>query len=340
MARLPTCLAAIAVCLLVVSSVDHTRNVSAVGRVNEMNSDGAHYRVVHGWPVLPDGFVLGHASGVGVDSRDNVFVFHRAGRTWVEPFPTDPVRRATVMLFDGRTGRVLASWGEGAFVMPHGLTVDGRDNVWVTDVALQQVFKFSHEGKLLMTLGERGVAGSDGSHFDMPTDVAVLPDGSFYVSDGYGNSRVAKFSADGRFLFEWGKKGAARGEFDLPHGIALDARGRVYVCDRGNSRVQVFDGAGTFLDEWDRSRVGRPFGVGVGADGSVYVVDGGDQPDEPPDRARVTVLDSKGRVSETFGRFGNYDGQFNRPHDVAVARDGAVYVVDLEGMRVQKFVRE
>lgn len=338
MARLLACL--LSASFLVVSAYDHARNVPAGGRADEMSPGGSHYRVVHGWPVLPDGFILGHVSGVGVDSRDNVFVFHRAGRTWVEPFPADPVQSATVMLFDGRTGRTLASWGEGTFVMPHGLTVDSRDNVWVTDVALQQVFKFNHDGKLLMTVGERGVPGKDGSHFDMPTDVAVLADGSFYVSDGYGNSRVAKFSADGRFLFEWGKAGAGRGEFDLPHGIALDARGRVYVCDRGNSRVQVFDGAGEFLDEWDRPRVGRPFGVSVGADGLVYVVDGGDQPDTPPDRARLTVLDSKGRVSDAFGRFGNYDGQFNRPHDVAVAKDGSVYVVDLEGMRVQKFVRD
>lgn len=338
MARLLAYLVA-AVCLSMGTAHFRTGPVPENSLAHQSSTGMAHYQVVHGWPVLPDGFILGHISGVGVDSRDNVFVFHRAGRTWVEPFPADTIRNATVMLFDGRTGKLLASWGENRFIMPHGLTVDQHDNVWVTDVGLHQVFKFTHDGKLLMTLGERGVPGTDGSHFNMPTDVAVLPDGSFYVSDGYENSRVAKFSADGRFLFEWGKNGTGHGEFDLPHGIALDARGRVYVCDRNNSRLQVFDGAGKFIAEWDRSKVGRPFGVNVGADGSVYVVDGGDQPETFPDRARLIKLDSNGRVVESFGRFGNYDGQFNRPHDVAVAGDGAVYVVDLEGMRVQKFLR-
>jgi peptidylamidoglycolate lyase len=327
------CSATIATCSLIMAVT-----VCADYPASATRSSQSRYHVVHGWPILPDGFILGHISGVGVDSHDNVFVFHRAERTWVEPFPTEPIQKPTIMLFAGRTGKVLASWGERIFIMPHGLTVDHQDNVWVTDVGLHQVFKFSHNGKLLLTLGERGMPGADGSHFNRPTDVAVLPDGSFYVSDGYRNSRVAKFSAEGRFLFEWGKKGSGHGEFDLPHGIALDAQGRVYVADRSNSRIQVFDDTGKFLDEWSRSLVGRPFGVSVGADGYVYVVDGGDQPDTFPDRARVIKLNFAGKIVDSFGRFGNYDGQFNRPHDLAVAKGGAVYVVDLRGTRVQKFI--
>jgi peptidylamidoglycolate lyase len=290
--------------------------------------------------VLPDGHVLGVATGVAVDSRNRVFVFHRAGRQWTHPFPHEPIPHATVAVFDGATGEQLAAWGEDRFVMPHGLTVDGDDRVWATDLGLHQVFQLTGDGRVLRTIGERGVAGDDGAHFDLPTDVAVLPDGGFYVSDGYGNARVARFAPDGRFLGEWGAKGSAPGQFDLPHGIALDRRGRVYVADRGNARVQVFEGDGRFLAEWKSAELGRPYGVAIGADDKAYVVDGGDQPATPPDRSSAFRLDLDGRVEVRFGRYGNYDGQFRMAHAVAAASDGAVYVADAEGMRVQKFVPE
>src|SRR4051812_1687655 len=201
--------------------------------------------VVQGWPALPEGHVLGLCSGVGVDSHNRVFVFHRRGRQWTTPFAKEPIVQTTVSIIDGPTGKLLGSWGAGQFIMPHGLTIDANDNVWLTDVALQQVFKCSPDGRILLTLGERGKRGADHSHFNFPTDVAVLPDGSFYVSDGYRNTRIVKFSADGRYEFEWGGKGAEPGQFNLPHGVAVDAGGRVYVCDRTNSRLQVFDAKGT-----------------------------------------------------------------------------------------------
>ncbi len=185
--------------------------------------------------------MLGAVSGVGVASHDNVLVFHCNERTWPDSdeLMTKPIALPTVTLFEGRTGRVVAEWGENRFAMPHGLTVDGSDNVWLTDVVLQQVYKFSHDGQLLLTLGERGVAGNGSMRFDRPTDVAVAKDGSFFVSDGYRNTRVMKFSAEGTFLLQWGTKGAGRGEFDLPHGLAIDRAGRVYVADRSNMRVQI-----------------------------------------------------------------------------------------------------
>ncbi len=305
-----------------------------------MNAGAAEaaYQVVHGWPVLPAGQILGQATGVGVDSNDDVFVFHRAGRIWSDPAPTDPIPGATVMLFHGRTGQLLASWGENLFIMPHGLTVDHQDNVWLTDVGAHQVFKFSHDGRLLLTLGQRGVAGADSAHFALPTAVAVLPDGSFYVSDGYANTRVIKFSPEGRYLFEWGRPGSGPGQFDLPHGIALDAAGRVYVADRSNARVQIFEGDGRFITEWKGDEIGRPYEVAVGRNGYVYIIDGGDQPQSPPDRSRVVKLDSAGNLVATFGRYGNYDGQFLLGHDIAVDSRGAVYVVDAWGQRVQKFL--
>ena len=300
---------------------------------------GTHREVVAGWPALPSTQLLGQCVGVGVDSQDNVLVFHRSGREWSTPFPVEPIAVPTVSVIHGRTGKLLATWGAGQFVMPHGLSLDREDNVWLTDVGRHQVFKFSHDGRLLLTLGERGVPGSDQSHFNLPTDVAALPDGSFYVSDGYKNTRVVKFNADGRYDFEWGGKGAGPGQFNLPHGVAVDGRGRVVVCDRSNSRLQVFDSKGKFLAEWKGPLIGRPYGVSIGSDGHIFAIDGGDPPLKQPDRSRAVELDAEGRVLERFGAFGTEPGQFQLGHDIAVARDGSVYVADAPGKRVQKFVR-
>jgi peptidylamidoglycolate lyase len=216
--------------------------------------------------------------GLWIDSHDNVFVFHRNERTWPDSGELSivPITLPTVTLLDGRTSRVLAEWGGKFFAMPHGLAVDRNDNVWLTDVALQQIFKFSHDGKLLLTIGERGIAGDDVRHFDRPTEVAVAADGSFYVSDGYRNTRVMKFSPKGTFLFQWGSEGADPGQFDLPHGVALGETGRVYVSDRGNGRVQIFGPTGKYIGEWKSKDIGRPYDVAMAPDGQAVIADGGD----------------------------------------------------------------
>ena len=222
--------------------------------------------------------------------------------------------------------------------MAHGLTIDRDGNVWLTDVGLHQVFKFSPDGRVLMTLGEARVAGNDDKHFDKPTDVAVAADGTFFVSDGYGNSRVLHFAADGTLVKAWGTKGAGPGEFDLPHGITIDSAGRVLVADRSNARVQVLDQTGRYLAQWRSPELGRPYALVAARAGRYVVADGGDQPDVPPDRSGVAVTDEDGHALERIGRFGNYDGQFRLAHDIAAAADGTVYVVDAWGQRVQKFV--
>jgi DNA-binding beta-propeller fold protein YncE len=296
------------------------------------------YSVVHGWPQLAAGFVLGQVSGVAVDSHNHVFVFHRGENSWAAD-KTHAIASPTVLCFEGATGALLFSWGENRFLEPHGLRVDRNDNVWITDRALQQVFKFSHDGKLLLTLGTERTPGLDGTHFNLPTDIGFAPDGSIYVSDGYGNNRIAKFSPEGKFLLDWGRKGTDAGEFNLPHSVTVDAQGLVYVADRSNARIQVFDANGKFLKMWKSEELGRPWSLTIGPDNLLYMVDGGDLRPAPPDRGQLLKLDLSGKILAKWSRFGNYDGQIYWGHDLAVGKDGAVYVGDVyHGMRVQKFV--
>lgn len=315
--------------------------LGAAAADDEPRPEPGHYDVVRGWPRLPSGKSLGAVSGVGVDSHGNVFVFHRNDRRWPDSdaLSLEPIRAPTVAMLDPRSGEILAEWGDNLFAMPHGLTVDAQDNVWLTDVALHQVYKFSHDGRLLLTLGERGVPGGDSEHFNRPTAVAVAPDGAVFVTDGYRNTRVMKFSPRGRFLFQWGTPGAGPGQFDVPHGVAVDRAGRVYVADRGNQRVQIFEQNGGYIGEWSSARIGRPYGVAVSPNGNVVVADGGDQSARMPPRSGVAILRSDGSFVERFGRWGNRDGELAMAHDVAVGRDGAIYVGEIDGARVQKFVR-
>jgi peptidylamidoglycolate lyase len=285
------------------------------------------YEVVHGWPIVPDQFAFGQVSGVGVDSQNRVWVFHRG------QFP--------MMVFDGASGRLLMAFGDLMAKQSEGLSIDGQDNVWMTDIGRHQVFKFAKDGNLLMTLGVQEKAGQDTAHFDGPTAVAAARGGEFYVADGYGNSRIVKFDKDGKFLLEWGKKGSGPGEFDTPHGIAIDNQDRVYVADRGNARIQIFDPQGKFLQEWKSEEIGRPWALTFARDGYLYVVDGGDLKPNPPDRARVLKMDLQGHVIDRLGTYGKSDGQLYWPHGVGVAPNGDVYVSDVNvGMRVQKFVKK
>jgi peptidylamidoglycolate lyase len=283
--------------------------------------------------------MLNEVSAVAVN-RDSVFVLTRAGRKWPDndQLETALIEKPTIWIFDPRTGDLLRRLGAGLFALPHSVTVDAGGNIWVADVALHQVFKLSPQGKPLLTLGQRAVSGEDHRHFNRPSDVAIGADGSIYVSDGYGNNRIVKFDRTGKFVRAWGNKGASQGEFNLPHAIAIDRGGRVFVNDRGNARIQCFDADGRFLFEWKGPPFVSPQDVKIGSSGRVYVVQSGDEP--PPDEAGVVVLDSEGSMLERVGRYGNYDGQFVDPHWVAVDSDDNIYVADFTGRRVQKFVRK
>ena len=302
---------------------------------------GEAYPLVSNWPRSAYGVTIGQVAGVGVDSHGNVFVFQRAERVWEgEELALEFIPSQTVLVLDAETGDLLGSWGADMFVMPHGLTIDHEDNLWLTDVGLHQVFKFDRAGNLLMVLGERGVAGEDSAHFNMPTDVAVAPDGSFYVSNGYRNSRVIKFSAEGDYITSWGSFGTGTGQFDVPHSLALDSQGHVYVADRGNARLQIFDEDGQFITEWKGKSLGRPWAVRISATGDLFIIDGGDQAEFWPDRARILKLDPEGEILASFGLSGDAPGQFVWPHAIALGSNDELYVGEVStGMRIQKFMK-
>jgi peptidylamidoglycolate lyase len=308
------------------------------------------YTVVHGWPQIPEGALLGQVSGVAIEANGDVLLFRRADHDWFGgPVPVYPIAAPTILRYDPLSGSLLTSMAAATFSMPHGISVDGAGHLWVTDVSLHQVLELDASGAVMRTLGERGVPGDDAGHFNMPTDVAVATDGTFYVSDGYGNARVAKFAADGTFIKDWGQHGAGNGEFNIPHSIAIGPDGNIYVADRGNFRVQIFDTEGNWLASWqDHDKLGRPWAITFDKAGHVFIADGGDQPIAPPDRARILELEPSRNVGAsspipavitTFGSYGNQDGQMIEPHDIAVGDDGAVYVVEVGiGKRAQKFV--
>lgn len=187
---------------------------------------------------MPAGWKFGRVSAVAANGQGEVFVFQRGPKA-------DPL-----IVFDAK-GRYLRSWGKGMFGNPHGLRLDREGNVWVTDNGDHQVMKFSPDGKLLLTLGVKGKAGTDEKTFGRPTDIAFASNGDVYVSDGYGNSRVVKFDKTGKYLLSWGKKGKGESEFNTPHSIAVDSKDNVYVSDRENNRLQIFTAQGKFLRQWN-----------------------------------------------------------------------------------------
>jgi peptidylamidoglycolate lyase len=301
------------------------------------------YQLVKSWPQLPLGYAMGTPSGIGIDSSQHIFIFSRAGREWLPamPVPATFISGKTIFEMDSKTGKLINSWGDHFFVMPHGLAVDANDNIWVTDVELHQVFKFSHAGKLLMTMGVAEKAGNDAAHFNMPTGIAIAKDGSFYVSDGYGNSRVIKFSAEGKYLFEWGKKGSGTNEFDIPHAIELDDNGNVYVADRENRRIQVFDGNGKFLKMLEDKSFGNLCSIVFNKkEKNIIAVDDLTSLEIMHKGSDVIVIDSAGTSFTRFGRSGNYNGPVCWYHDVAVDAAGNIYVADIIGNKVMKFEKK
>ena len=285
------------------------------------------YNAVEGWAQLPPGMQWGRVSAVSPDGVGNIWVFHRE----------DP----PILKF-APSGKLLTSFGEGMFIQAHGLFVDRESNIWVTDAQGKggkghQVFKFNPEGKVLLTLGQAGVAGEGPDTFNGPCDVVVAANGDIFVAECHGNHRIVKFSKDGKFMKAWGKRGSAPGEFGQAHTIAIDSRGRLFVGDRGNNRIQIFDQDGRFLEEW--KQFGRPTGIFIASDDSIYVAD-----DESGTKGRTDAIRNPGG-SRGFWVGSAKDGSARifvpgaTMQDAAPDAMGNVYVALLGGQTVAKYVK-
>jgi len=242
------------------------------------NSAPNPYRTVSGWFKLPEGRTFGSTGGVAIDKRGHIWVAERCGSKGFIAGACADSKLDPIFEFD-QSGKLLHNFGGGLMVMPHGISIDADGNVWVTDIQGKegkghQVFKFSPEGKILMKIGTAGVAGSGPNNLNQPTAVAFAPNGDMFISQGHGGeggNQIAKFTKDGKYIKTWGKKGIAPGEFDLPHCLAFDSKGRLLVGDRNNNRIQVFDQEGTFIEQF--TQFSRPSGIAIDKNDLIYVAD-------------------------------------------------------------------
>jgi sugar lactone lactonase YvrE len=286
------------------------------------------------WPQKPEAITWGALSGVTVDHRDQVYVFNRSEPT-VQVYSPD--------------GALIRSWSTGNAKGTHHIKLDPDGNVWIADFRNHVIEKYTPEGKRLLTLGEAGKAGCDEGHFNGPTDMAFLPCGDVFISDGYGNRRVVHFDKEGRFVKAWGEEGTAPGQFALPHGIAIDSQNRIYVADRNNARTQVFDTDGKLLAVWDSEIM--PWGFALAENDEIWVCGSTRvrQPNDdgwiitPPVAQLLVKFNTEGKALlrvplEMPSAAGSNPGDVDWVHCIAVDSKGRIYLGDIQGKRVQRFV--
>jgi DNA-binding beta-propeller fold protein YncE len=306
------------------------------------------YRTVENWVKLPDERKWGQTISVDVDpDGKSIWVFERCGGTTCDGSDIAPILKID------ESGKVVKSFGAGMFVFPHGLHLDGDGNVWVTDGRGKggkghQVVKFSPDGKVLMTLGKAGVTGDGPDAFNSPSDVLVAPNGEIFVADGHGgdtNARIMKFAKDGTFIKAWGKKGAGPAEFNVPHRLAMDSSGRLFVADRANSRIQVFDQDGKFLAEW--KQFGRPSGVFIDKNDIIYVADSESNNAQNPGFKRGLRIGSAkdGKVTALIPdpepvKEGTGPGTGSAAEGVAADPAGNVYGAEVDARKLMRYVKK
>lgn len=291
------------------------------------------YDVDSAWPKRPPQVMpFGWVSGMAIDAKERIWVFTK-GADPVQVYTTD--------------GKFVRTWGKGNFVEPHHLRIDHEGNVWVADFGLHVVQKYTPEGKLLMTLGTRGSAGEDRDHFNRPTDMVVTKSGDIFVTDGYGNRRIVHFDRNGKFVKAWGTYGTKPGQFVLPHAIAADSKGRLYVADRNSGRIQVFDQEGKVLDVW--SNLIMPWGLSVTPNDDIWVC--GSSPhwwerngNYPEYKDQIFMRFSPdGRVRQVWTiplavKGKPKPGDAIGVHCIVQDSKGNLYVGDIYSERAQKFV--
>jgi sugar lactone lactonase YvrE len=314
------------------------------------------YRAVEGWAKLPDGRPWGAVGKLVMDPDGlHLWAIIRCTATDRKRFGNECLDSDLdpILKFD-LNGNVVKSFGGGMFIWPHGMDVDREGNVWVTDAVVpkktppgtrgHQVVKFSPDGKVLLTLGTPGVPGIGTTNLSAPTDVVVATNGDIFVADGHafeGNNRIVKYSKDGKFIKAWGQTGYGPGEFRMPHAIAMDSRGRIFVADRGNNRIQIFDQEGKFLAQW--TQFGRPSGIAFDSHDQIYVADSeSDNVENPGWEMGIRIGDARTGWITAFILYPWGDPreiEGTGAEFVAVDRDGNIYGGEPRPRRIQKYVR-
>lgn len=277
------------------------------------------YEVIPNFGKLPTGWKWGWIPAVACDSKDNVYVYSRSAHPLV--------------IFD-REGNFLDSWGENVLKDAHGIFIDKEDNVWCTERETHCVHKFNPQGQVVLTIGTPGVQGAnDGDPFRLPTDLAIASTGELFITDGYGNARVHKYTPDGRRLLSWGGWGEGPGQFQLSHCVRLDKQDRVWVCDRTNNRIEIFDKNGNFLSEW--TGLYHPDTIHFDPiDNVIYIA-------ELDQQVSIFTLDRQ-LLAQWGGRVkSDKPGEFIAcPHGIWTDSRGDLYVGEVQAdARLQKFVR-
>jgi len=311
------------------------------------------YQTVEHWAKLPEGRTWGSTSAVEIDKDGKgVWVAERCGvnSCGASALPA-------VLKFDP-SGKLVRSFAEGLFISPHGIAVDRDGNVWVTDCACtgkapagsgpkgHQVFKFSPDGKLLMTLGKAG-GGKGTDFFWQPNDVLVAPNGDIFVAEGHSssadaNARIMKFSKDGTLLKTWGSHGSGPGELDQPHALAMDSKGRLFVGDRGNNRIVIYDQEGTILDTW--YQFSRPSGLCIDKNDQIYVADSESGSVEPAHAAwkrGIRVGSAKdGSVTAFIPDPNENPRSTSSAEGVAADAQGIIYGAEVGQKALKRYVRK
>jgi hypothetical protein len=298
----------------------------------------SNYTVDAAWPQKPGDFIWAQMPGITIDTQDQVYIFTRSN-------PAIQVYKAD--------GKFLRSWDMEDPSGAHFIRVGPESNIWTADIEGHVVRKYTPEGKLLLTIGELGHAGTDEKHFDRPTDIAVLSTGDIFVSDGYGNRRIIHFDKTGKYVNQWGEAGSGPGQFALPHSIVADSKGRLYVADRENARIQVFDTRGKLLDVWPD--LITPWGLHVTKKEDIWVCgsspvrkDVADEAGEwvvtPPPDQLVMKLSLRGKVLlriplPKIAVAPGKPGELDWVHGIATDAQGNLYLGDIRGKRAQKFSR-
>jgi sugar lactone lactonase YvrE len=311
------------------------------------NSQPNPYRTIENWAKLPEARTWGSTSAVEID-RDghSIWVAERCGANSCAGKPNDPI-----LHFDA-SGKAIKSFGAGLFLQPHGIAVDKDDNVWITDGQARdgkgfQVIKFSPDGKVLMTLGKAGGGSSDWTSpneagFNQPNDVAIAPNGDIFVAEGHtagtGAARILKFSKDGKFIKQWGQHGSGPGDFEVPHALAFDSQGRLFVGDRGNSRIQIFDQDGKFIDQW--KQFSRPSGIYIDKNDMIYVADSESSDANHPGWKRgIRVGAIKDGVVIAFIPDPTTSGPTSAAEGIAADADGIIYGAEVGPKALKRYVK-